>query len=324
MDYTLGSNELPEIQWGDVDFSAEKFMTDLVNDHVPSDGEREVEAQGTFADGVTTGEGPGGQIVDNGGGSANQVTGSEGPAPGLEEEMRQAQERRRQEEEGGETEGEGGSSERDGETSNETDKEKPSIPKRMQDLITIDFNINPDHDADEFKRQLKMQQNGLKKMTIKKFTDNRDSFKNDRPAVNKKSDKARRNTRRDNRIKDNAIERRASEIFLKEYEAEKEEHGTSPEEFEAVARERAIAESKGWHALHTVDSVAGGDPTGVDDFGDGRVNSSIGSQWVHRVGKIEKGIQTYKDKLKAMDNGETIEDKDLDGILLNVKLNAIQ
>ena len=35
VDYVVGSPELPEIQFGEVDFNKDKFMTDLMNDHVP-------------------------------------------------------------------------------------------------------------------------------------------------------------------------------------------------------------------------------------------------------------------------------------------------
>jgi len=35
VDYVVGSEELPEIQFTDVDFNAQKFMTDLMNDKVP-------------------------------------------------------------------------------------------------------------------------------------------------------------------------------------------------------------------------------------------------------------------------------------------------
>ncbi|MEM7036151.1 MAG: hypothetical protein AAF570_04155, partial [Bacteroidota bacterium] len=99
MEYVIGSGEWPEIQWGECDFSGDKFMTDLMNDHVPSGGETETEGQGSFQQEGQTGEGEGGTIVDQSGGdgaAANAQPGSEGPNPELQQQQQQAQEDERQ------------------------------------------------------------------------------------------------------------------------------------------------------------------------------------------------------------------------------------
>jgi len=63
VDYVIGSGELPEIQFGEVNFDSSKFMTDLMNDHVPpkSQGEQETagewqedQAEGAAADPTVT------------------------------------------------------------------------------------------------------------------------------------------------------------------------------------------------------------------------------------------------------------------------------
>ena len=43
VDYVIGSGQVPEVQFGAVNFSADKFMTDMLNDHVPpkSHGDQE-------------------------------------------------------------------------------------------------------------------------------------------------------------------------------------------------------------------------------------------------------------------------------------------
>jgi hypothetical protein len=48
IDYLIGSGELPEVQFGQVDFSAEKFMTDLMNDHVPPKKEAAADKKGEW------------------------------------------------------------------------------------------------------------------------------------------------------------------------------------------------------------------------------------------------------------------------------------
>jgi hypothetical protein len=48
MEYVLGSDQLPEIQFGKVDFDSQKFMTDLVNDHVPAKSKGEQQKAGAW------------------------------------------------------------------------------------------------------------------------------------------------------------------------------------------------------------------------------------------------------------------------------------
>ncbi|MCF6404962.1 DUF4157 domain-containing protein [Chitinophaga filiformis] len=52
MEYVLGSGKVPDITFSEAKFDGEKFMTDLVNDHVPpKSGAGEKEKPGTFVDG---------------------------------------------------------------------------------------------------------------------------------------------------------------------------------------------------------------------------------------------------------------------------------
>lgn len=57
IDYLIGSGKLPEVQFGEVDFSAEKFMTDLMNDHVPPKKVGEEEKKGEWREGEIAGGG---------------------------------------------------------------------------------------------------------------------------------------------------------------------------------------------------------------------------------------------------------------------------
>jgi hypothetical protein len=74
LDYVLGSPDLPEIKFGRPAFDSSKFITDLVNDHVPPKRAGEQEKPGTWK------EGPEGQ-----GEAPGAPPGAEtaGPAPGV-------------------------------------------------------------------------------------------------------------------------------------------------------------------------------------------------------------------------------------------------
>ena len=51
MDYVIGSAELPEIEFTEVDFNAQKFMTDLMNDKVAAGCKDEEEKPGEWKEG---------------------------------------------------------------------------------------------------------------------------------------------------------------------------------------------------------------------------------------------------------------------------------
>jgi hypothetical protein len=67
VEYLIGSPELPEIQFGEVDFNAQKFMTDLMNDHVAPKAAADEEKKGEWTDGTTTGEAAEPALVDTAG-----------------------------------------------------------------------------------------------------------------------------------------------------------------------------------------------------------------------------------------------------------------
>lgn len=50
VDYVLGSGEAPDVEFGEVDFDSEKFMTDLMNDDVPRGAGAPKRTEGQFTD----------------------------------------------------------------------------------------------------------------------------------------------------------------------------------------------------------------------------------------------------------------------------------
>ena len=53
LDYVIGSDKLPEVQFGKVDFNKDKFMTDLLEDKVPKKSKGEQEKKGEWQEEVT-------------------------------------------------------------------------------------------------------------------------------------------------------------------------------------------------------------------------------------------------------------------------------
>ncbi|MDR7209465.1 DUF4157 domain-containing protein [Flavobacterium piscis] len=80
VDYVLGSDQLPEVEFAPVDFNSDKFMTDLMNDHVPPAQAPNTEHPAEFQEGATGGAGsetP--QVTDS---TGNPHAGETGTPPG--------------------------------------------------------------------------------------------------------------------------------------------------------------------------------------------------------------------------------------------------
>ncbi|NEO78185.1 MAG: DUF4157 domain-containing protein [Moorea sp. SIO4G3] len=99
VDYVIGSDQLPEIQFGEVDFNADRFMTDLMNDQVPSGNQGEQEQQGQWQENATTGANPEPTLTDSQGApppqpaQGQQQTGEgEVPAPNVQQRWLQGME----------------------------------------------------------------------------------------------------------------------------------------------------------------------------------------------------------------------------------------
>lgn len=142
------------------------------------------------------------------------------------------------------------------------------------------FKISDKHAGDvkleaEFKKQLQDQQDAINKMKTRDWLQNREDFvKRDKKDYAKRAKEARDNYRQQEiakRIEDNIVNKKMS-----------------PQAAEEAAKESM----KGQAALHNPDGIAGGKVDQITGMGDGRVNSSIGSQW-------DKGrAKSIEDQLK--------------------------
>jgi hypothetical protein len=203
--------------------------------------------------------------------------------------------------------------------------EKPS--KMPNETIDFTCKYKEKEKRDEFKRQLKMQQDGVRGMKISEWQANRDKFFATRaaakargvkspegrdPAGAKKMEevRARELTKRTGELRKDLetqrITERAAAIAksnpnLKYDEAVKRaeaEIRAQAAALEAQARAKAEAEFKTLVPLHTVDQIAGGRGTDVEVMGDAQINSVIGASWRSRAAKLEAKVKALPDDIK--------------------------
>ena len=128
--------------------------------------------------------------------------------------------------------------------------------------------------SEEFKNQLKRQEDALNKMTVKEFKDARVLYlKNKRKGTGKVQKEARIQ-----------YEKKLLRALTKEHRKTK-----SPLDAATDAKNETTARMENLAALHEPDMIAGGKDI-ISDIGDRSVNSSIGSQWKNRVRFIDDAI----------------------------------
>ncbi|MBC2420060.1 hypothetical protein HGI38_25815 [Clostridium beijerinckii] len=183
----------------------------------------------------------------------------------------------------------------------------------MNKVIEVpEFNVKPKFNNDpnlkaEYTRQVKGQEEGLNKLSIKEYLDNREAYTNrlnEQKLSGKKNPSGRdpKSATQQQWVRNEAIKDK-----IKEYTNQ----GLSRKE----AKEKANIWIKTQAALHDPDQIAGGNPLNVTGMGDKRINSSIGSQWKSRADNVEKQVRKYIE-----DN--SLSEKDLEKIYLNIKLSC--
>ena len=168
------------------------------------------------------------------------------------------------------------------------DASKATISKTPE--ITINFTRHLKHDATEFSRQLANQQNGMNRLTIADYINNRGSYlANGRSSAGNAAQKAARNE---------ALAKKIDELV---------DSGMSRSE----AKSEATRWIKTQAALHDPDQIAGGFPKNVTGVGDFGINSSIGAQWKDKIATVDNVVDEIV---------RTTPYEDLNKIYLNVKL----
>ncbi|WP_433925327.1 PAAR domain-containing protein [Stenotrophomonas nematodicola] len=154
------------------------------------------------------------------------------------------------------------------------------LPKRMprKDLPCFTPHKLPASKYPEMDRQLKGQEQGLNDMSVEEYIKAREAFdpKN-----------------RDRSVAADARAKFSSKVYAEKLD-ELTNQGLSIKEAEKQASAHAESTMKVMHALHNPDLVAGGNDK-IADFGDGRVNSTIGWQWKNakngkksRIGELDE------------------------------------
>jgi hypothetical protein len=130
----------------------------------------------------------------------------------------------------------------------------------------------PQGSVPEFDRQLAGQEKGLNDLTVEEYLQGRAAYDQRDPSV--------------------AREARAEyqEKLEKKLLQELRDTGLSMRDAEAKASVVAAEKMKTLAALHNPDLIAGGKDV-IGDFGDKRVNSSIGAQWRARAGKLDEAAK---------------------------------
>ncbi|MBS1002918.1 polymorphic toxin type 15 domain-containing protein [Acetobacter thailandicus] len=159
--------------------------------------------------------------------------------------------------------------------------------------------FRPPEDADqetveEFRRQLKGQENGINKMSPDEIIDNIDRY----------SDLGRDGA--------NPGEQNMREQYRKKYWLKNFRKSLDKYDDEDAAKKYADDMSKGKAALHNPDMRAGGNPMPTD-MGSSRVNSSLGSQWSKKgpSSKLKRWEQLKKAAHKAKGAGKKLMNIDL-------------
>ncbi|NAS96814.1 hypothetical protein CU664_05955 [Pseudomonas syringae pv. actinidifoliorum] len=158
------------------------------------------------------------------------------------------------------------------------DEPEPKKPLGMPEFKVRCFNVSDKHldRITEFDRQLAGQEKGLNDLTVEEYLKGREAF------VNKEA------------VRDPNVAKDARLKFSLELEAEFYRNlvlnGALPEAAEAQAKDMASKKMATIAALHNPDLFAGGKDF-ISDFGDPRVNSSIGAQWPSRIGDLDSAAR---------------------------------
>jgi hypothetical protein len=161
----------------------------------------------------------------------------------------------------------------------------PNVQKpRAMPLWTGPFFTRPDFDIREFKKQVRMQHEALRRLTIAVWLGRRDAY------VQRSVDTG---TGRDP-IGDRAARRfKRRMISIKTTEILEQERARGAPVTEDVANARATALYEGMAALHTIDQGAGGDPRRIKRMGGALENSAIGGTWGTLARQLHAHVNTH-------------------------------
>jgi hypothetical protein len=195
----------------------------------------------------------------------------------------------------------------------------PKVKKLLKmEMVTLNFKRKPDMDEDEFVDQVRMQQTGIRDMTIAMWLGNRSAFFARKRAAKKRGVKNPEG--RDpsgkaemERVRQADLNQRTRRIFDELWMAEStalankikskkptmsydEAKLKARNQLELKARKKAEKEASTMVPLHRVDQVAGGRGDDIARMGDARINSAIGAAWESKSKDVEKAAKKVADE----------------------------
>ncbi|WP_293696489.1 polymorphic toxin type 15 domain-containing protein [uncultured Agrococcus sp.] len=165
----------------------------------------------------------------------------------------------------------------DSEMAGNTPRPKPDVDNPKPDIRP--FTPNSRHDLGEFRRQLNEQWDAIRNMDLATWRRNRDAYADGRPSASEAAQRAERQNWR-NRMEDELFDSHP-EFF--------DADGNALPELDSALDDWMSTQA----ATHRLDGIAGGDVTDISGLGDGNVNSSLGSQWRHRIDALETAYNNF-------------------------------
>lgn len=151
----------------------------------------------------------------------------------------------------------------------------------------------------EMEKQLKMQEDGINKLTIYEWLKNRENY------LEHGRDKSSSNAQQDAR--ERYRQERIEELYL-----------LNPDKKEVEISKMVENELKTLAALHNPDQIAGGYADDVSEMGNARINYSIGKQWGTKKQGRAKNLE--KDVQKVVDGPPPMTEEDQKKTKMNVCL----
>lgn len=183
----------------------------------------------------------------------------------------------------------------------EADLKERELPEKMEPPVAITFKYPEgasEQQKEEFKSQLKAQENGLNAQSVAENMENRAKYQERKGDTGNGRDPESFNAQQEVR-----------ERFRMQRIAENQENGMSYSD----AKAEADTWLKTQAALHDPDQIAGGDPMRVSRMGDRGINSSIGKQWGGRVDSLSNAVAEF---------AQNYSKDELANIKMNVKLEV--
>ncbi|VVO19152.1 DUF6861 domain-containing protein [Pseudomonas fluorescens] len=171
-------------------------------------------------------------------------------------------------------------------TPRQPDHPSPKKPVGMPEHKVPCFNVNKMHAGKipEFDRQLAGQEKGLNDLSVDEYLKGREAF-------------TAKNVVRDPKVAATARKKLSQEMEV-ELRDKLRAEGVLPEQAKTLAKDMTSRKMATLAALHNPDLFAGGKDI-ISDFGDRRINASIGPQWPSRIGGLDAAANDVPEAMRG-------------------------